>query len=331
MEFWNFAKNLAQSTLASGYTAGNTTITVQTGDGAKFDAPLMVVAVGNPPAFFLRVTAGPPSSDTFTVDSTGFDGSTVSSVGAGAQITEVITFGVLQGLIGQINQLGTRANLPTATSQINGYTYRCTDGPFEFYFNGTSWVSRIFGYTVVEPVLANFSQVNISHSTLIGTYGGITMQITPISGDSVQQLTQSIPSPPYYIDAAFLLTCSNGGAAGNFGIGVGDGTKLSLITFGAEGATLTTVKRIQYNSSTSFNNNANGGTRQLTGPLIWLRIYDDGTNLNYYWSCDAITWELLIQEGRAAFLSPSLALFGGDNNGNNPSSSGHLVHFSVHT
>lgn len=94
-------KNLAQSTLASGYTAGNTTLTVQTGDGAKFDAPgsgnNIVLAIGNPPQFFLEATA--ISSDTFTVNSGGFDGSTPISVTASTPVTEVITSGVLTALL----------------------------------------------------------------------------------------------------------------------------------------------------------------------------------------------------------------------------------------
>jgi hypothetical protein len=95
---FQISKNLAQSTLASGYTAGNTTITVQTGDGAKFESSgNFVVAIGNPPQFFLKVTG--VSTDTFTVDTSGFDGSTAVSVGAATSVTEVITAGVLQALL----------------------------------------------------------------------------------------------------------------------------------------------------------------------------------------------------------------------------------------
>jgi len=98
---WPITKNLAQSSLASGYTAGNSSITVQTGDGSKFDAPgagnTIALAIGNPPQFFLRATA--VSSDTFTVDTGGFDGSTAVSVVSGTAVTQVITAQVLRELL----------------------------------------------------------------------------------------------------------------------------------------------------------------------------------------------------------------------------------------
>src|SRR5579884_960323 len=94
---FNYTKNLAQSTLAGAYTAGNTTITLQTGDGSKFDAAEFAVAIGNPPQFFLHVTA--VSGDTFTVDSSGYDGSTAVNMPAGSPVTEVITAAVLTALI----------------------------------------------------------------------------------------------------------------------------------------------------------------------------------------------------------------------------------------
>jgi hypothetical protein len=98
---WLIAKNLAQSSLASAYTAGDTTITVQAGDGAKFDAPgsgnTIALAIGNPVRFFLKATA--ISTDTFTVDSSGYDGSTAVGVTAATQVTEVVTGGVLADLL----------------------------------------------------------------------------------------------------------------------------------------------------------------------------------------------------------------------------------------
>ncbi len=49
------------------------------------------------PAFFLKVTG--KSGDTFTVDTTGFDGSTVAKMSAGAYVVQVITAGVFADLV----------------------------------------------------------------------------------------------------------------------------------------------------------------------------------------------------------------------------------------
>src|SRR6266702_3850835 len=89
--------NLAQSTLASSYTAGNTTITVATGDGALFPtAGDFTVAVVDPPAFFLKCTAR--SGDVLTVTSSGQEGTTATNQASGVKVTQVITAAVLDGI-----------------------------------------------------------------------------------------------------------------------------------------------------------------------------------------------------------------------------------------
>jgi hypothetical protein len=129
---YNISKNLAQSTLASSYAAGATTITVQTGDGAKFDAAPFVIALNNPPDFFLEVTA--VASDTFTVDTSGFDSSTPINEASNVQVTEVITAGVLQALLAAaspvlgtaiFDSVGSITSLVT-TGNVTGVTYNST-------------------------------------------------------------------------------------------------------------------------------------------------------------------------------------------------------------
>jgi hypothetical protein len=98
---WLIDKNLAQSSLASGYTAGATTITLATGEGARFDSPTgsqgIMLAFNDPPDFFVRCTGR--SSDTLTIDATGAEGSTVANESVGCKITQVITGGVLADLL----------------------------------------------------------------------------------------------------------------------------------------------------------------------------------------------------------------------------------------
>ena len=324
---FNISKNLAQSSLASGYTAGGSSITVQSGDGSKFDAANFVVAIGNPPQYFLEVTA--KSGDTFTVNTSGFDGSTPVSVASGTQVTEVITAGVFQDLLSAAGAItfGAIASLP-GTVPVSGTLYICTDSPYSFLSNGSAWLAFVFGNPVTRPLLANFTQVNAGLTTFTTSGGGIGMLSTVASGDNVQWCSQALPSAPYFIDIAFNIAM--GGNTGNFGLGVSDGTKLSMITFGWESGTPNWVKRVQFNNQTSFNNNAAaGGITVWNSPMVWLRIQDDGTHLTYFYSPDGIVWIQVIQEARAAFLTPSVAIFGID-----PVSVGvyaHLWHFSIHT
>lgn len=150
---FQISKNLAQSSLASGYTAGNTTLTVQTGEGARFDTTHFVVAVDNPPAYFLEVTGR--TGDVLTVDPGGYDGSSPVSVAANTKITEVITAGVLQSLLAGANPVlgtakfsaagGTIASLVT-TGAISGVT-RTGTGAFAVALTGspTDYIVHLSG------------------------------------------------------------------------------------------------------------------------------------------------------------------------------------------
>lgn len=91
-------KNLASSTLASSYTAGNTTLTLQAGDGAKFSASGdFVVALGTAPDFFLLCTSR--SGDTLTVGSSGVEGTAAANESSGCAVTQVITSATLVALL----------------------------------------------------------------------------------------------------------------------------------------------------------------------------------------------------------------------------------------
>ena len=95
---WQLTKNLAQSTLASGYTAGDSSISVQSGDGAKFPTSGdFMLGLNDPPDFFLRCTAR--STDTLTVDTSGAESSTAINEASGIKVTQVITAGVLSDLL----------------------------------------------------------------------------------------------------------------------------------------------------------------------------------------------------------------------------------------
>ncbi len=85
--------NNASSTLASGYTAGDSTISVQSGDGAKFPA------TGSPVAFYLKCTSR--STDTLTVSVTGQEGTSAANKASGTAVTHVITAAALTAIVAQ--------------------------------------------------------------------------------------------------------------------------------------------------------------------------------------------------------------------------------------
>ncbi len=110
--------NNASSTLASGYTAGDSTITLAGGGGAAFPATGdFMLAMANPVLFYLKCTSR--STDVLTVTTSGQEGTSASNLSTGAAVNQVITAGSLTAII-QENSTGTvthtggalTANLP---------------------------------------------------------------------------------------------------------------------------------------------------------------------------------------------------------------------------
>lgn len=110
--------NNASSTLGSGYTAGDSTITLAGGGGAEFPATGdFMLAMADPVLFYLKCTSR--STDVLTVTTSGQEGTSASNLSTGAAVNQVITAGSLPIII-QENSTGTvthtggalTANLP---------------------------------------------------------------------------------------------------------------------------------------------------------------------------------------------------------------------------
>ena len=89
--------NNASSILASGYTAGDSTITLFSGDGSKFPSSGdFMLAIDNPVAFYLKCTSR--SGDVLTVTTTGQEGSTAASKASGVAVNQVLTAGAMDAI-----------------------------------------------------------------------------------------------------------------------------------------------------------------------------------------------------------------------------------------
>lgn len=225
---------------------------------------------------------------------------------------------------------GPIASLP-ASSATAGNVYISTDSPYQFVWNGTSWDSYVFGFKVVQPVLGNFTQVNVDHSTFDTTHGGIVMTISNAAGHDVQVLATAKGTGHYFVDACWINLA--GGTNGGVGTGLSGGTAISNglsfvgASFGNTG--YGGMVRYLYTSTTAFVNLAGGNTFFSTSPLLCSRIEDDGTtNRTTYVSNNLYTWSLIQQEARTTSYTPANAVFAAT-----PFSSIyqlHLVHWSVH-
>jgi hypothetical protein len=324
--------NLASSTLASSYTAGGTTVTLASGDGAKFPTTGdFTIAVGQPPAFFLQCTSR--TGDTLTVDTIATEGTTAANASSATVVTQVITAGVLDGIRSDQNQVGPYSSLPSSGMR-KGDSYKCIDSPYEYVYNGSAWQAFVFGYAVTEPILSSFTQVNVGLSTFDSTHGGILQSVTNAgSTGNVQILATDIPtSGAYYADAActLLSSASNGGSGVGLSAGTSTSSGIAFNEFGYESGSAWYYERGLYNSTTSWNSNGGGMNLVAIGPLFWTRVYDDRTtNRTFYISLNGYVWHQVYQESRTTLFEPAqVVLAVGPYN---CTIDLHWLHFSIHT
>jgi len=229
--------------------------------------------------------------------------------------------------------IGPRASLP-GTGQASGAIYKCSDCPYEFVWNGSTWTCFCYGFPVTEPILTSFTQVNVDASTLDTTHGGIIQTVTQgSSSNDVQVLTQPIPgSGTYYVDAA--CTFSTFGSNGGFGVGIMAG---ALTSSAIESAVFPWAAGDQGAWELLSWASTSGGASVQAGPfypiyaspLFWFRVEDDRTNLYYSVSPNGWTWHQYYQHARTSILTP--ADCGLVFNRFSLGAIVHWLHFSIHT
>jgi hypothetical protein len=329
--------NQAQSVLTSAYTAGDSVIYIN--NGAVFPSSgNFTLAIGYPVQFYLQCTAR--SGNALTVTTSGQEGTSMINMVVGTVVTQVITAGVLQDLKADAITLGSLygpyASLSSVTGMVAGFRYKCTGSPYEFIYNGSSWQAFVFGYAVTEPVLSSFVQVKTDLSTFDTTHGGFLWTISANSSYDTQVLSQTsslIGAGAYYVDAAFVVDIgsSNGKIATHLAAGTTTSSAFTRSSFGWESNNIFYLCRSRWNSPTSWESNA--GTCQITiaSPLMWLRVYDDGTTNRYFYSsATGYNWILRYTEDRTSLFTTAAVGMSFDTFASTISTV-HCVHYSVHT
>ena len=229
--------------------------------------------------------------------------------------------------------VGPIASLP-ASGNTNGAVYKCTDSPYEFFWNGSAWLPFAYGYQVVQPVLANFTEVNVDNSTFDSTHGGFVQTVAAgTSSNDVQALVTAIPaSGTYYVDAA--CTFNTFGGNGGFGVGISAGalaaSAIESAIFPWPAGDQSSWELLSWTSTTSGASvQAGPFTPTWIAPMFWFRVEDDRTNLYYSVSTNGYDWHQYYQHARGSILTPAqCGLFV------NRFSMGavvHWLHFSIHT
>lgn len=237
------------------------------------------------------------SGTTFTV-SRGVESTTQTSHNSGANVALVLTVGAIQQFRADTVKVGTFANRPAAGNA--GRIYYPTNSNMIFVDNGASW-TPIGPYVPLNPVPAanTFTIYNTAgNATIVDDNGGLFITGLSLStggqdGTIFGQANPGGTGTAYTLIVGFnTIPGESNGVAGSYnfscaGVGiynVANNQFRSMISYGDS----TGAFRLQLRGATGFraattNTFDVGGYPWINGPMLWMRIVDDGTT-NRTWS-----------------------------------------------
>jgi hypothetical protein len=274
--------NLGESTVDTGYTAGDPTIDVV--DASTFPADgIFRIRLDNPSETILIVSS--VSGDTFTVEAEEFDG----NASAGVAVVQVGTKGQQERFL-----QGPVDGEPNAPWGVSGGD-----------FAGPIW-------KIVPLDQSAWSWVNQGSATVVQGSGVVYFASTFAAGTNVRIRVKTAPSPPYRIEAGVKTWFSAGTlntslmATGILFRESGTGELSSVLITNFTIATANhpaSVGAVNYNSPTSFNAIIGAERNTVLGQVMWLAIEDNNTDLIFQASIDRVNWETLATIGRTSFMA----------------------------
>jgi len=177
-------------------------------------------------------------------------------------------------------------------------------------WNGSAWLAWFMGIPVVEPVSSNYSWINQGSggtAVSIDTSHGGEKMITGASGSSAgfTERVKATPGVPFTQTFGFLYA-----GAGTMGLAVMNATP-SLLAWRSASADTTVAQPFLGWDSWSNPTAPSGGSqivaagslRLWSGPILWMRYQDNGTNRILSTSSDGITFIPWRSESRTSFLT----------------------------
>lgn len=156
------------------------------------------------------------------------------------------------------------------------------------------------------PTVASLTAINQSTGTAVDSDAGIYMKHLTTSTDYIFALVQTAPATPWTFTVAIIPQLRNS----NFnhcGVCFSDGTK--LVTWGPSYNAATGGLRWVATKWTDANTvSADYGefvNVQFVGPVLWLRLQDNGTNRICSVSFDGVNFETFHTVSRTDFLTAS--------------------------
>lgn len=266
--------NLAETTLASGYTSGGASIAVTSATGFPTTG-VFRVRLDNANKTIYRVDS--VSGTTFTGGAEANDG----NASGGARVVQVISRQGLERLI-QRPETGEARGL----AGVSGAD-----------FFGPMW-------KLSDPTGLAWSWVNQGGST-IADANGISYLTIPSASTSIRSRVITAPGTPYTITALLraryiqpaVVNSQYGGLVFRE-----SGTSKLYIWYCASHTALQAVK---FTNDTTFSavGPVNVGLTGAPGGFHWMRLTDDGTDLRFAASLDGVNFKEYGTEGRTVFMA----------------------------
>lgn len=203
----------------------------------------------------------------------------------------------------------------------NSYTniYKCTDGPYEFIWNGSSWDAYYMGYAVTIPPTSGWSWVN-QGTAVMGTKTGRLRMYAPNTSLNWRLYVRNLPA-----DTFTLITKSNAMLAdansSDIGIYLRESSSGKLVGFEMLAQSAVRNARVERmsNPTTDVSTPASAALAAYIpilssgNPyLIHYKIQRTATNHIFSYSVDeGINWTDLLSESRTAYVNADQVGFGG--------------------
>jgi hypothetical protein len=196
---------------------------------------------------------------------------------------------------------GTFVARPAAST--DGDVYLPSDGLSLARDNGVSWVPWGPLFPCVIPPTTGWSWVNQGTSTVTQTKDVIYMLGQAGAWSNLRLRVRNMPTPPWSV-TALILQNSPGVSYTGTGICIRDSGTGRITTFGLR-STNTGTEQLRHENWTDHNN-WSASPRSINHPaisLIGLKITDDNTNFEFFYSKDFQNWLSFNIVGRTSFLA----------------------------
>ncbi len=260
----------------------------------------------------LRVTS--VSGTTFTV-SRGQEGTSGAAHTSGVTIKGVFTANSLSKLFTEQYQVGAYSSRPSVVR--SGTTYRASDIDLGWQYDGTHWnLEHPLPVPYAKRVdLSGWTSLNLGSTTWTDFNGVLCVTYPAETTLNIRGYYHTIPAAPYTLNM-IAPTPVIGVTDTLHSIFLYDGTKVKA--FGLDSLNFfTAIEVTTWTNVTGTVVNLNTSALD-SSPYVWLKLEDDNTNLNYYFSTDGLTYTKIYTEARNTFLTPTGAGLAITRNNNAP-------------